>query len=429
MDVVHLNTFDISGGAARAAYRLHSGLCSEDIDSSMYVLEKSSDEATVDRFIPPADTLSGVRRRFRKWRIEGDMSTYDESRPSGLEPFSDDRTMYGAQVVDSMPDCDVINLHWIAGFVDVGAFLEKTTQPVVWTLHDQNPFTGGCHYDYGCKKFTAKCGACPQLGSSDVGGLSRQIWKRKQTACQRARDRIHVVAPSRWLGRMARQSSLFGEFPVSVIPYGVDTEIFAPFDTAGLRRAMGISSDEQVLLFVAESTSNQRKGFSLLLEAVEEMSIHDNVHLLSVGATAPEVDAPVPHHHLGKITNDRLLAAIYACADLFVIPSRQDNLPNTVLESMACGTPVVGFKTGGIPDMVRPRKTGLLAETGNVRELREAIESLIRSDDARQKMSQKCREVAVNEYALQVQATQYQDLYARMISSEKAETVSPSRAT
>lgn len=415
MTVVQLSTSDVSGGAARAAHRLHRGLREGGEDSRMFVKSKSSDEATVDRFIPPADTLSRVRRRFRKWRIEGDMNTYDESRPSGLEPFSDDRTMYGAQVVDSMPDCDVINLHWIAGFVDVGAFLEKTTQPVVWTLHDQNPFTGGCHYDYGCKKFTAKCGACPQLGSSDVGGLSRQIWKRKQTAYQRAGDRIHVVAPSRWLGRMARQSSLFGEFPVSVIPNGVDTEIFAPFDTAGLRRAMGISSDEQVLLFVAESTSNQRKGFSLLLEAVEEMSIHDNVHLLSVGATAPEVDAPVPHHHLGRITNDRLLAAIYACADLFVIPSRQDNLPNTVLESMACGTPVVGFNTGGIPDMVRPGETGWLAEVGNVRELRQSIEQALRDDDARRRMGRRCREIVETEYTLDTQARRYRTLYRKLV--------------
>ncbi len=386
----------------------------------MYVLKQSSDDDAVERFIPPADTLSGIQRRLRSWRIKWDASAYEDTRPSGLEPFSEDRTRYGAQTVASMPECDIINLHWIAGFVDVGAFLEETTHPVVWTLHDQNPFTGGCHYDYGCDKFKTQCGACPQLGSSNQNDLSRQVWRRKRQAYRKAGDRLHVVAPSQWLGDTAQESSLFGDVPISVIPYGVDTDLFFPSNGAGLRSTLGIDPDDRAVLFVAESTSNQRKGFSLLLEALKNISLDDNLCLLSVGATKPKVNTSTPHHHLGKIINDRLLAAIYACADLFVIPSRQDNLPNTVLESMSCGTPVVGFETGGIPDMVRPHETGLLAEAGDVRKLREAIELLAQSDDKRREMSRTCREVAVEEYALQVQAKRYRTLYSQVaVSSER----------
>lgn len=419
MNVVHVSTTDVQGGAARAAYRLHEGLDRYGVSSSMYVLNKSSDAPTVERFIPPPDLPSRIGRRVRQWRIDRDAASYASSRPQGLEPFSDDRTQYAAQPADALPDCDVVNLHWIANFIDIGAFLDATSVPVVWTLHDQNAFTGGCHYDAGCRKHQAQCGACPQLGSSASSDLSAHVWKRKRDAYTRSRDRLHVVTPSEWLAASARQSSLFGDVPVSVIPYGLDTDVFAPHDGTGLREALGIRPDERAVLFVAASTQNRRKGFPLLLDALRGLDpsrTASTVHLISVGNHAPEVGDAVAHHHLGKVTNNRLLALIYSAADLFVIPSLQDNLPNTVLESLACGTPIVGFDAGGIPDMVRPEDTGWLAQTGDVTDLRDTITEAL-SDDARlDRMSTSCRRTAVKEYALERQAERYESLYLELLT-------------
>lgn len=383
----------------------------------MYVLRKSSDDDSVERFIPPRDLSSRLRRRVRRWYIDRDFAAYNETRPDGLELFSDDRTSYGAQVGSHFPDCDIVNLHWIAKFVDVGRFFEATSKPVVWTLHDQNAFTGGCHYDRGCQKHQTRCGACPQLGSTQTPDLSTDIWKRKKEAFARARSRLQVVAPSQWLADAARRSSLFEPFPVSVIPYGIDTTVFAPCDDTGLRQALGMTPDDLALLFVADSTTNQRKGFRLLLEALSGLDLGDHVHLMSVGAHEPEIASSVIHHHLGRITNDRLLAAIYSAADVFVIPSLQDNLPNTVLESMACGTPVVGFDAGGIPDMVRPEETGWLAKTGDVPSLRRTIRQALGDDEARRRRAKRCREVAEAEYRLQHQADAYRQLYREVLAS------------
>jgi glycosyltransferase involved in cell wall biosynthesis len=172
-----------------------------------------------------------------------------------------------------------------------------------------------------------------------------------------------------------------------------------------------------VVLFVAQSTTNRRKGFSLLAEALGALDVEDTT-LLSVGGGEPSLSVNLPHVHAGRIEDDEALSRVYSLADIFVIPSRQDNLPNTVLESMACGTPVVGFNVGGIPDMVRPSETGWLAETGNVRELRQAIETALENDEEREWMGRRCREVVGEEYTLERQARQYRALYESVLNQQ-----------
>jgi glycosyltransferase involved in cell wall biosynthesis len=368
---------------------------------------------------PSHGLIARIRRRWRRERIQRSFATYKNQRPSGLEPFSDDRTPIATEVVDQCPDAHILNLHWIANFVDLGTFFDRVDVPVVWTLHDMNAFTGGCHYNVGCDRYKSHCGACPQLGSDDDRDLSRAIWQRKSDAYPSAIDagQLHIVAPSRWLAEEARQSTLFSEIPITVIPNGIDTTVFAPCDDTGLRQALGMAPDDLALLFVADSTTNQRKGFGLLLEALSGLDLGAHVHLMSVGAHEPEIASSVTHHHLGRITNDCLLAAIYSAADVFVIPSLQDNLPNTVLESMACGTPVVGFDVGGIPDMVRPEETGWLAETGDVPSLRRTIRQALGDDEARRCRAKRCREVAEAEYQLHHQADAYRQLYREVLAS------------
>jgi glycosyltransferase involved in cell wall biosynthesis len=417
--VVHISTYDAAGGAARAAYRLHQGLERLGHRSSMLVAQRSSSDPAVVALTQPASLAGTLSRYLRRARIMLDFERYRASRPSGYELFSDDRSQYGGALVDLLPPCDLINLHWVAGFVDYQRFFGRLlgSIPVVWTLHDMNPFTGGCHYDDGCSRYRDECGACPQLGSTSEGDLARRVWRRKgRILAQIGRRQLHVVAPSRWLASEARRSTLLGSFPVSVIPYGLDIHTFTPRDPLLARNALEIPRDALVVLFVAQSARSRRKGFSLLADAVSDLSGIPNLLLVSLGNTPPAVAVPAPHKHLGAIQSDCLLSLVYSAADLFVIPSLEDNLPNTVLESLACGTPVVGFDVGGIPDMVRPGVTGLLAPPRDVAGLRSALLELLRDTALRAEMSENCRRIAVEEYALEVQATRYGQLYGAALS-------------
>ena len=422
MDIFHLNTSDVSGGAARAAHRLHRGLRQGGEDSRMFVKNKGSEDDTVDEWVPNGSIFGGLKDRVKRRWLNRRLRKYQGTRPDGLEIFSQARTVHGHRVVDSIPDADVYNLHWINGFIDPLPFFRATDQPIVWTLHDMNPFTGGCHYNVGCRKLEQQCGACPQLGSTDENDLSRSVWTRKRKAYESAirSNRLHIVAPSQWLAQEAQKSTLFAEAPVHVIPYGLNPDLFRPRDTEGLRSALEIPREHRIVLFVAQSAQNHRKGFDLLSDALVALDA-DDMTLLSIGGNEPDLGTALPHTHLGTIESDLLLSVFYSLAGLFVIPSRQDNLPNTALESMACGTPVVGFDTGGIPDMVRPGETGWLAETGNVRALRQAIEQALADDAAREQRGQRGRAVVENEYTLERQARRYRRLYEKLLATNEQE--------
>jgi len=337
---------------------------------------------------------------------------------TGLEVFTDDRNENGAAVVDQLPPSDIVNLHWVSGFLDYQFFVPRVVEnrPVVWTLHDMNPFTGGCHYDQGCGRYTDCCGACPQLGSNVPNDLSRQIWMRKRKVFDEIEhNQLHFVTPSRWLALEAKQSSLLNGFPVTVIPNSLDTDDFVPCDQEIARKALGIPVDARVLLFVAQNVNNQRKGFPYLVEALKRVSAVKDFRLVSIGSGALEIDERIQHIHLGNIESDRLLSLIYSAASCLLNVSLQDNLPNTIMESMACGTPAVGFDVGGVPDLIRDGVTGLLAPKGNVDNLRDGILSLLDDRKGREEMSANCRRIAEEEYDLGVQAGEYAKLYEKMI--------------
>jgi glycosyltransferase involved in cell wall biosynthesis len=413
LKVLHLNTYDIAGGAARAAYRLHRGLSDLGHSSSMFVCCSSSDDPTIVTFQPRRDLLTRLKRRLRSTQIDRDFARYRNSRPAGYEPFSDDRSPYGDDLIAQLPQSDVINLHWIAGFIDYGSFFAAVPRatPVIWTLHDMNAFTGGCHYSFGCERYTERCGLCPQLGSHNHRDLAEQVWQRKLDALTRIpATGLHIVAPSRWLAHEVKRSTLSKHVPVSVIPYGVDTEAFAPRDRLTARDVFGLPRDARVILFVSEGVGNRRKGMALLGQALDNLRDLPNVVLISVGRGEP-IDLKVPSIHLGFIDNDPLLSLVYSGADLLVVPSLQDNLPNTVLEAMACGTPVVGFDTGGVPDMVRPGITGMLAPLEDAIALRTAIIEILRSPERRMVMAANCRRVVMEEFTLELQARRYAELY------------------
>lgn len=418
MNVVHVTTSDSAGGASVAAYRLHHGLRAAGHASAMLVMQKRRDDASVRTYAPPMQIARRARRRLRRLRIDRQLRRYRPSPEVGYEFFTDDRSAFdGASLYAQIRPYDVINLHWIGGMVDYGSFFPAVQRPVVWTLHDMNAFTGGCHYSAGCERFTGQCGACPQLASSHEADLSRAIWLRKQQAyAALPHDRLHLVAPSQWLADQARRSGLMPDVPVSVIPNGLDVDEFAPLDRGYARQALRIPASARVVLFLADLVTSQRKGFDLLVAALERLADVDDLFLLSLGVGRLP-DLAVPHLHLGSLYHSGLLSLVYSSADLFVIPSREDNLPNTVLEAFACGTPVVGFAVGGIPEMVRPGLTGQLAAPGDVAGLADAMRTLLRDDTQRRTMSAACRRIAVEEYALPIQAERYAALYRSLLLS------------
>jgi glycosyltransferase involved in cell wall biosynthesis len=424
MRILHVNATDVAGGAARASYRLHTGLKRLGHDSRFFVGKRwSAEDPNTVLFEPPNDLVSRVKRKLCRRKIEFDFAKYTATRPDGLEPFRDDRTEHTHAVVEQFKKllpADIINLHWISGFIDHESFFPALPKdvPLVWRLADMAPCTGGCHYDHDCGRFEDKCGACPQLGSRDENDLSRQIWQRKHDAL-RAHGKINLVATSNWIAKQSRRSSLLRDFPVTVIPNGLDTDDFAPRDQRFARDMLGVPQDARVVLFAAESLAVKRKGFALLLEALAGLQNDPDLVLLSVGGMKEPIQSPVRQIALGKIGIDRYLSLAYSAADVFVIASLQESFGQTVSESLACGTPVIGFATGGMLDMVRPGETGQLVPVGDVAALREAIRSMLAIPNVRERYSARCREIAVNEYSMHAQATAYVRLYESLIAGPK----------
>jgi len=380
----------------------------------MLVAYRRSNDPTVIALAPTRDLTSRLRWRLREKQINRSFSRYRSTRPAGYEPLSDDRSTYGNILLHQLPSCDIINLHWIAGFVDYQAFFSAIPRsvPIFWRLSDMNALTGGCHYDGGCSRHETGCGACPQIGSSDSHDLSHQTWQRKQSVFNRLEpERLHIIALNRWMANMVSRSPLLRKFPVTVIPNGVDTDVFAPRDPRLARDVLGIPQDAGVILFAADSITNRRKGFALLVEALKGLRDSNNLFLISVGRGNPQIDTCIPHLCLGHVNNDRLLSLIYSAADLYVIPSLQDNQPNTALEAMACGTPVVGLNVSGIPDMVRPGISGLLTPVEDATSLCRAIVELLRCPDSRAAMGAACRRIVMNEYRRETQVRRYIELY------------------
>jgi glycosyltransferase involved in cell wall biosynthesis len=423
MRILHISTSDIAGGAARAAHRVHSGLLRLGHESRMLVLKKWSVDSAVTKFTPGDRLMDRIRRRFRRQRIQTEFAPHKLKRPPGSEQFSDDRTEWRDEPLRDLPEYDIINFHWVAGFVDYVPWFQwlakhRPQTPLVWRMADMAPLTGGCHYDQGCGKFAAMCGACPVLNSTDENDLSRDVWTRKNEALRSMPpQRLHLVATSRWIGEQAAKSSLLSRFAQTIIPNALDTDVFQPRDKMFSRDVLNIPRQSKAVLFAADNVKHRRKGFAELAQAVEGIGGIDNLTLISIGGSQPQITGGQRLIHLGKIDDDRVLSMAYSAADLFVIPSLQESFGQTVIEAMACGTPTVGFASGGITDTVRPGITGALAPTGDVPALRDAIARLLRDSAACGAMAITCRQTAIAEYALDVQARQYDALYRSLIAS------------
>jgi glycosyltransferase involved in cell wall biosynthesis len=416
--VVHISTRDTTGGAAIAAYRLHLGLLRLDVDSKMVVQRKGSDDDRVIEAPRDGRLLSRVRRKVR------DLQLRPAAHIRRFELFSDDRARDPMCMPRVLPASDVYHLHWASAFVDHPTFLAwvGSRRPLVWTMHDMYPFMGGCHYNAGCDRYLTACGSCPAIGSAKPFDRSTQIFRRKKAAYARLdAKRVKFVAASAWMARAAATSTLLKRFDIVHIPYGLDADVFRPRDRASAREIFGIPPDAKVVMFAAQSVKNHRKGADLLLSALAQLDVGEPVWLLSVGAGKLPAGSLPNLVSTGTIANDVLLSFAYSAADAFVTPARQEAFGQVVFEAMACGTPAVGFAVGGIPDMVRPGVTGLLASPEHVGELRDAIAALLSDRALAERMSGACRRVVLDEYRLETQAQRYKMLYDELLDAADAD--------
>jgi glycosyltransferase involved in cell wall biosynthesis len=422
--VVHISTHDAWGGAARAALRLHEGLLGLGVGSQMLVLHRTGATKGVTGVHGDDGPLPRLFRRIRSRAcrvLEG--AANKKARQVGslfTLPWSSWQGPFARQV----PEADVVNLHWVAGMMSYRPALRALSAraAVVWTLHDMNPFTGGCHYAGDCSGYERKCGACPHLRSRSAVDLSRWVWRSKARSYRRVKPGdLTVVAPSRWLAERARKSSLLAGVSVDVIPNGVDLAVFQPCDKTAARRAIGLPDEARVVMFAAHDLNDRRKGGRLLEEALGGMSHDPALRLLAVGS-GDGLDVPaVPQRRLGFVEDERLLALVYAAADLFVLPTLEDNLPNTALESLGCGTPVVAFARGGVPEVVRPGETGVLVTEVEASALRTALEVTLADEGLLERLSRCAREVAMAEYGLDSQAQHYRTLYETVLENHRGE--------
>lgn len=319
---------------------------------------------------------------------------------------------------------DVIHLHLVMrGMVRIEDLI-RISQPLVWTLHDEWPLTGGCAYDGGCERYQKGCGRCPLLHSTRSNDLTRKIFKRKQ----RAWDPLSLtaVAPSRWMHAKIQASPIFHGHPSQVIPNPVDLTVYRPFPKRVACGLLGLNPDVRYILFgalgVGEWEKPTRKGGDLLAQAMQQLAAQadarSNVELLILGASQPEhpYDFGMPAHYCGRLHDDLTLALHYSVAELFAAPSREDNLPNTVVESLACDTPVVAFNIGGMPDMVTHRETGWLAAPFDVDEFVAGVVWVLKN---RQVLAGKMRSFAETRFAPGAVAREYCQVYEGMVAGKR----------
>ena len=413
MKILHLNTSDISGGAARAAYRIHKGLQGISIDSKMLVQTKLSDDKIV---IGPGNK---VKRGLALLRPTFD-STFINIFSGGSKtifspawlPFSG----IPSQIKSISPD--ILHLHWICGGMLRIENLQQINKPIIWTLHDMWAFTGGCHYSDGCMQFQQSCGNCPQLNRSSKNDLSRSILMRKKKAW--ARLDVTIITPSNWLAECAKESSLFGKHRVEVIHNGLDLNLFKPINKTTAREIWDLPINKKLILFGAMSaTSDHKKGFDLLYGGIKQLTDKwsGKAELIVFGASEPESppDFGLPVHYLGCLHDEVSLSLLYAAADVMATPSLQDNLPNTVVESLACGTPVVAFDIGGMPDMIDHQINGYLAKPFDISDLSSGINWVLSDENRYKELCIKAREKAAACFDIKQVARQYADLYESIV--------------
>jgi glycosyltransferase involved in cell wall biosynthesis len=406
MKILQINFSDYAngGGGTIAMYRLYLGVKKYGFDCKMLTGRKtldSIDSQKINRYTKLESYLKKITFKLGLNDIHC-LSSYAISRHHFYL------------------EADIINFHVLhSGYFSYLAIPQLTQlKPAIFTLHDMWSFTGHCAYTYDCERWKVGCGKCPYPDSPPkiYRDNTHLEWKLKDWVY--SKSNLTIVTPSHWLTKQA-QASMLSSFPIHHIPNGIDTTIYKPLDPLLCKEILNLPANKKVLLFGAASLKDNRKGGDLLLKALQQLpqSLKTETILLTFGNGGELITSEVgmPTVSLGYISSDYLKSVAFSAADLFIFPTRADNLPLVLQESLACGTPMVSFKIGGVPDLVRHKVTGYLAEPEDAKDFCHGIVTLLADAELRQAMSENCRDIALKEYSLDLQAKRYIELYKQVL--------------
>lgn len=412
MNITHIVMEDITGGAGRAAYRLNKSLNKINVKSRMLVTKKSSSDPTI----------KSIRENKIK-KIEGivklKINDLYKIRYSPSTIFSNN--LLGSNIIDDsfIKEADLINLHWVnMATISYNQLnlLSKLSKPIIWTLHDMWPFTGGCHYDEECGRYKTNCGNCKVLKSNKERDLSTKIQKKKEKIYLDMN--ITIVGCSNWITECAKESKVFKNKLCINIPNCIDIETFKPVDKEVARNILNIKTNKKIILFGAmSSTSDARKGFKYMLDT---MKILDKDKYIAVifgnSSEESEIQKYIETIYMGQLSDDYTLALLYNASDVFVAPSIQENLANTVMESLSCGTPVVAFNIGGMPDMIKHEINGYLCEPFKYESLGDGIEYCAKNTV---QLGENARKYVEDNYTYEIIGKKYTNLYEKLLETKE----------
>ena len=379
----------------------------------MLVRDKESEQITV---------VGLGHSMLMQWRFLWErLVVYFHTLFSRQHLFDIDIANAGADIT-SLPEfkeADVVHLHWInQGMLSLKGIRKilECGKPVVWTMHDIWPATAICHLAFDCRRYASSCRYCRLLpGGGGDNDLACKVWRKKK-AIYKQYD-ISFVACSKWLATEAKKSSLLTGHPVANIPNPIDTRIFCPGPRPLAARSAGLPTDKRIILFVSQRATNPYKGMDYLIEACRLMAeqhpeMRENTCVAILGGHSEEFEGKLsfPIVSLGYVSDDKRIADIYNAADVFVLPSLSENLPNTIMEAMACGVPSVGFKVGGIPEMIDHQKNGYVANYRDARDLAAGIHWVLEEAD-RENLKKACLQKVMHNYSQHAVALKYVEVY------------------
>lgn len=410
MKILHVNTVDTLGGAARAAYRLHCALLDARIDSKMLVRSKSSDDYTVIQ--SAQNKMDKVLNIVRPVIDDFLLSNYPNRDKTLFSPAYAPFSNIVKRVEQLNPD--VVHLHWICGGYFPIEELLKIKKPLVWSLHDNWAFTGGCHIKWECERYTNSCGHCPRLASGIENDLSRKVFLRKKNVFDQLPD-LKIIGLSRWVTECAKRSPFFKNKDVINLPNALNTDLYSPIDKQLARTLLNLPLNKKLVIFGAMSaTSDINKGFSQLLEALKHLT--DDVELVVFGSSQPEYTLSFKQRirYLGHLYDDHSLRLVYSAADVMVVPSLQENLSNAIMESLACQTPVVAFDVGGNQDLILHMKNGYLAKSKDVIDLANGMHWILNHTNPTY-LAHNAREHILDNFSCNMVVPKYIDLYQSIL--------------
>ena len=414
MKIIHLCVTDTLGGAARAAYSLNKVLNNAGINSAMLVQKKFSNDDTVFPFVDSSIEEFNYAKRFIFDYAFITLLTLKERGRFSLPYWGVDITQHTL-----IKEADILHLHWInQGFFSFKTFqsLAEINKSIVWTFHDMWAFTGGCHYSLDCEKYESDCFNCPALRFPSKNDFSHKTFLKKISLFESFK--FNIVTCSNWLAEKVKKSFLLKNYPVTVIPNTLDINIFKPIEKNTARSAFNLAENKFFILFGTMTVNDKRKGFELLKSSLVKLynnnvSLRDKVEIIVFGSADYKLSSDIPFktNFLGRIKTDEKIALSYNCADVFVAPSIEDNLPNTVMESLACGTPVAAFNIGGMPDMIEHMINGYLAKPFEIEDLSNGIVWLLQEKGAGKNFQPAARDKVLKNFAPEIVSKKYIQIY------------------